>query len=68
MHPRQQGLFFLIQYLCYKELATVDWGGVAVGGGEVAKAGGVAFLKIVTYNVPLGAGFVAGIVLGFRKG
>jgi uncharacterized membrane protein (Fun14 family) len=61
-------LFFLVQYLCYKGLATVDWGGVAAQGGVAAKAGGVAFWKIVTYNVPLGAGFVAGILLGFKKG
>ena len=61
-------LFFAIQYLVYKGFAHVDWGGVAEAGGHAAKAGGVAFWKIVTYNVPLGAGFVAGIALGFRKG
>jgi uncharacterized membrane protein (Fun14 family) len=61
-------LFFLIQYLCYKGLAEVDWGGVAAQGAVAAKAGGIAFWRIVTYNVSLGAGFVAGIALGFRKG
>jgi len=61
-------LFFLVQYLVYKGFATVDWGSVAQHGGEAAKGGGLGFWKIVTYNVPLGAGFVAGILLGFRKG
>jgi uncharacterized membrane protein (Fun14 family) len=61
-------LFFLIQYLVYQHLAHVDWAGVAHHGGAAAKAGGLAFWKIATYNVPLGAGFVAGILLGLRKG
>jgi len=61
-------LFFLVQYLVYKHLAHVDWAGVAHQGGEAAKAGGEAFWKIVTYNIPLGGGFIAGIVLGLRKG
>jgi uncharacterized membrane protein (Fun14 family) len=61
-------LFFAIQYLCYKGFAEVDWGGVAAQGAVAAKAGGIAFWRIVTYNVSLGAGFVAGIALGFRKG
>jgi uncharacterized membrane protein (Fun14 family) len=61
-------LFFLVQYLCYKHLAHVDWTGVAHHGGVAAKTSGQAFWKIVTYNVPLGAGFVAGIVLGLKKG
>jgi uncharacterized membrane protein (Fun14 family) len=61
-------LFFLIQYLVYKGLAHVDWGGVAKEGAEAAQAGGHAFWRIVTYNVPLGGGFVAGIVLGLKKG
>jgi uncharacterized membrane protein (Fun14 family) len=61
-------IFFLIQYLVYKGFATVDWGSVAEAGGEAVKSGGALFWKVVTYNVSLGAGFVAGIVLGFRKG
>ena len=61
-------IFILIQYLVYKHLAHVDWGGVADAGGHAAKSGGLAFWKIVTYNVPLGAGFVIGILLGFKKG
>jgi len=61
-------LFFLIQYLVYKGFATVDWGEVAEAGGAAAKTGGMLFWKIVTHNVSLGAGFVAGIALGFKKG
>jgi len=61
-------LFFAIQYLVYKHWAVVDWGAVAEHGGEAAKQGGVLFWRIVTRNVSLGAGFVAGIVLGFKKG
>jgi hypothetical protein len=37
-------------------------------GGHAAKAGGAAFWKIITFNVPLGLGFVPGIVLGFKRG
>lgn len=61
-------LFFLMQYLVYKGFVEVDWGGVAAHGGDAAKAGGAAFWKIMTFNVPLGIGFVGGILLGFRKG
>jgi uncharacterized membrane protein (Fun14 family) len=61
-------IFFCIQYLVYRGWAHVDWGGVAEAGAHAAKAGGLAFWKIVTYNVSLGAGFVAGILLGFKKG
>ena len=62
-------LFFLIQYLVYKGFVHgVDWGGMAEAGAHAAKSGGALFWRIVTYNVSLGAGFVAGIVLGFKKG
>ena len=61
-------LFILIQYLVYKGFVDVDWGGVAGHGGEAAKAGGAWVWKVVTYNVPLGVGFTAGVLLGFKKG
>ena len=61
-------VFFIIQYLAYKHLVTVDWGGVAAHGGEAVKAGGAWFWKVITYNVTLGVGFTAGIILGFKKG
>ena len=62
-------LFFLIQYLVYKGyIPYVNWGGIAEAGGHAAKSGGELFWKIVTFNVPLGAGFIAGILLGFKKG
>ncbi len=61
-------LFFLVQYLVYKHLAYVDWPGVAHQGGAAAKAGGQAFWRIVTYNIPFGGGFIAGIVWGLKKG
>ena len=61
-------LFFAIQYLVYEGLVAVDWGGVAEHGGEAAKATGTFFWKVITYNVTLGVGFAAGIILGFKKG
>jgi uncharacterized membrane protein (Fun14 family) len=62
-------LFFAIQYLVYKGFVHgVEWGGLAAAGGHAAKSGGLLFWKIITCNVSLGAGFVAGIVLGFKKG
>lgn len=61
-------LFFLIQYLVYKGFATVDWAKVAAAGGHAAKGGSLLFWKIVTHNVSLGAGFIAGIILGFKRG
>jgi len=61
-------IFFVIQYLVYKHWAVVHWQPVAHEAGEGVKHASILFWRIVTRNVSLGAGFIVGIVLGFKKG
>ena len=64
-------LFILLQLLAYHHLVEIRWGEV----GEAAKglsgpSGSVAgaFWKIITHNLPFGAAFGVGFLIGFKKG
>ena len=65
-------VFILLQYLAYKNAIVINWGEVtgaaaphlADGGKDVA----AGVWQVLTHNIPFGAAFTAGFLLGFRKG
>ncbi|NLO73862.1 MAG: hypothetical protein GX100_07130 [candidate division WS1 bacterium] len=63
-------LFLLIQVLAYYKIVSVDWALVAQQAEpakHVASAGLGKLWQILTYNLPLGGGFVAGFWLGWKR-
>jgi len=63
-------LFILLQILAYHfpGMVHVDWGGLAHQGAQGAHSAGSYLWRVLTFNLPLGAGFVGGLALGLRKG
>ncbi len=65
-------IFILLQYLAYKHFISINWGEIGgaaaphlTGGGQSAAA---AVWQVLTHNLPFGAAFTGGFVLGFKKG
>ncbi len=63
-------LFILLQVLAYHfpAMVHIDWGGLAREGAHGAQSAGSYLWRVLTFNVPLGAGFAAGLAWGLRKG
>jgi uncharacterized membrane protein (Fun14 family) len=65
--------FILVQILAYKGLITVNWGAVEnTAQGVWADPHGVTLAdhawKVLSANLPFGAGFAAGFAIGFKLG
>ncbi len=62
----------LLQALAYGELVHIDWGAVEGAASQVWQTSDGTLAdrawEILTNNLPLGGGFVAGFALGFKMG
>ncbi|WP_457637767.1 FUN14 domain-containing protein [Oceanithermus sp.] len=68
------GLFFIgLQLLAYYGYVQIDWTRIQASvdpllGEEQLRSLWQKFLEVLTYNAPFAGGFVAGLVLGLKKG
>lgn len=68
------GLFFIgLQFLAYYGYVQIDWTRIQASvdpllGEEQLRTLWQRLLDVLTYNAPFAGGFVAGIVLGLKKG
>ena len=65
------GLLFIgLQILAYYHFITIDWGALshhAQPAKHLAETGLDKLWHVVTYNLPFGGGFAAGLVLALRR-
>lgn len=65
-------LFIVLQLLAYKNFVTINWGAMSSAASPHLAEGGRTVLggiwRILTHNLPFGAAFATGFLLGFKRG
>ncbi len=67
------GMFVLLQILIYYNIASVNWGAMGDAFEAGAKSGALdsavgSLMKVLLHNLPFGAAFTGGLVLGLKRG